>query len=234
MGGALLAGVSGAGKTTLFRRLSAAITASGREIVLTFPQAMTTTCHLRFNDEPKRQATEVLDWCEQLTSFAELVTDKALTGGLTTRRENYPNQWNPMLLLEGAMFDIPLHGFDIRREQCMGLEARLRALEVVLVFLTIPDEMIEERCVRSTREHRGEGWSSHLHALGMDDEARAEHFRSQQAMLAHWVHSSPMETLVLDVTSMSVESQLQAVMDAVNDRAARFLERTTSIRESSK
>jgi len=229
MGGAVLAGISGAGKTTLFRRMGNAITSAGREIVITLPQAMTTTCHLHFNNQPGRQAVEVLSWCDSAISFAELVMNKALTGGLTTSKENYPYQWNPMLLLEGACFDIPLHDFDIKRDEIRSFEHRLAALGVVLVFLRVPEERIQERCVQSTRAHRGIGWSAHLDQLGADDPARAAHFRAQQATLAQWVETSPMAKIVLDVTVLTIDAQVQTVMKTVDQHALRFVERTTPI-----
>lgn len=228
MSGALIAGISGAGKTTLYRKTNAAITASGREIVLAFPQSMTTTAHLQYASEPDRQAEHVLSWIDDSISFAERVMQKALAGGLVTQRENYPFNWNPMLLLEGFIFDIPLHGFAIKREDVLPFEHRLKTLGVVLAVLVVPPALIRRRCVESTRRHRGAGWSQHLDALGVNDDARREHFASQQELLLKWVSQSPLEAHIIEVTdSRSWRKHVNTVVGLIDSRARMFNEQTT-------
>lgn len=228
MSGALIAGISGAGKTTLYRKTNAALTACGREIVLAFPQSMTTTAHLHMASEPRQQAEKILSWIDDAISFAERVTKHALAGGLITERENYPFNWNPMLLLEGFIFDIPLHGFAIERQELLPFEHRLKALQVVLTVLVVPPALIRRRCVESTRRHRGEGWFKHLEALGVDDEARSVHFKRQQELLLEWVRQSPMETHLIEVPDIrSWTKHVNTVVGLIDKQALNFYDQTT-------
>lgn len=223
MPGCLIAGISGAGKTHLHRAVLEAVASAGREIVMALPQAMATTAHLHLSDDPIRQAEEIIDWCNSVLSFAELVQRKAIVGGLTSKEENYPFNWTPMLLLEGFLFDFPLHDFSIARADCLPFEERLHALGVVLVVLRVPDERILEQSVLSTREHRGAGWSEHLAGLGASDEERAAHFRRQQDLLLAWAQASPLPCLEIVTDAFDWKEHATRVVRFVDERAAAFV-----------
>jgi hypothetical protein len=63
MPGVILAGISGAGKTSTYQRLLAVLAQRQQETLLAVPQAMTTTAHLNLAHDPAAQATAVLEWC---------------------------------------------------------------------------------------------------------------------------------------------------------------------------
>lgn len=219
MPGVIIAGISGAGKTHLHRSVVEAVTASGREIVLAFPQAMTTTAHQHLSGNSTGQATQILEWCRQLTVFAECVHTQASEGNLLSETENYPFNWTPMVLLEGFVFDIPLHDFAISREQVRETEERLAALGIVLVVLEVPQHQIKRQCVESTRRYRGQGWSQHLDRLGGDDDERAEHFRRAQQRLFEWADDSALSVYRISTGGQDWTAYTQQVLGIVNEHA---------------
>lgn len=196
MPGVILAGISGAGKTSTYQRLLALLAQRQQETLIALPQAMTTTAHLHLAHDPAAQATAVLDWCADVIGFAERTLARAHRGGLTTHRRH----WTPLLVAEGFLYDIPLHDFAIDHARIRPLEHRLATLGIAVVLLSVPEERVLEQCVHSTRATRGEGWSRHLAALGEDDEACAEYFRTAQRRLRHWALNSPLSILDIDTS----------------------------------
>ena len=219
MPGVVIAGISGSGKTHLHRAVTEAVTASGREIVLAFPQAMTTTAHQHLSADSDRQATQILEWCQQLTAFASRVHTQVRHGDLLSETENYPFNWTPMVLLEGFVFDVPLHDESITREQTRSIEKCLANMGLVLVVLEVPEDQIQAQCVESTRQHRGRGWSQHLDQLGDDDEQRADHFRTAQQRLLQWAEDSPLPTFRIDTSEQDWKGYTKQVLDIINERA---------------
>lgn len=197
MPGVILAGISGAGKTSTYQRLLVVLAQRQQETLIALPQAMTTTAHLHLAHDPTAQATAVLEWCADVIAFAERTLARAHRGGLTTHRRQH---WTPLLVVEGFLYDIPLHDFAIDHARIRPLEHRLAILGVAVMLLTVPEERVLEQCVHATRATRGEGWARHLAALGADDEARAEYFRTAQRRLRHWALTSPLSLLEIDTS----------------------------------
>ncbi len=225
MPGVVIAGISGSGKTHLHRAVTEAVTASGRELVMTFPQAMTTTAHQHLAVDRANQAFKILHWCEDVISFAERVHAQAVDGGLLLERENYPFNWTPMLLLEGFVFDIPLHDLEIARHQVRDFEERLARLGVLLVVLEVPESQILEQCVRSTRRHRGQGWEEHLERLGSNDQLRAEHFSKQQQQLRQWASGSPLPSVRISTGEQDWQFYTQLIMQSLNELSLSWIDR---------
>lgn len=79
MTGVVLAGISGAGKTTVHGAVTASLAATGCQTLVSVPQAITTTAHLYLADHPARQADEVVTWLEEMITFASRLTARAPT-----------------------------------------------------------------------------------------------------------------------------------------------------------
>ncbi|WP_066890772.1 hypothetical protein [Carbonactinospora thermoautotrophica] len=212
MNGVIIAGISGAGKTTLHRAVIAALAGAGRETLLAFPQAMTTTAHLHLAGDPAAHAAALLDWFHDAVAFAERVMHQATAGGLLTH-PRYGRHWTPTLVLEGFIFDIPTHGYPIPRAAVRPLERRLAALDVTLVVLRVPPDHIQRQCVESTRRHRGERWAAHLDRLGRSDAERAAHFRRWQDDLLAWVADTPLPVVQLDTSPGRWDDYTRRIVD---------------------
>lgn len=229
MPGLCIAGISGAGKTNLHRAITRTITQAGREIVMAFPQAMTTTAFQHLARKPDQRAAATLRWAENLVSFAEQVHDQAVQGDLLSDQENYPFNWQPMLLLEGFVFDIPLHDVPIRREEALSIEKRLDSLGLILVLLVVPEEQILEQCVESTRQNRGEGWNKHLQSLGDTDADRARHFSNQQKKLVEWADQSPMQSIQICTGEQNWDAIALKIIERVDFRSERWRRQQLSL-----
>jgi hypothetical protein len=196
----IIAGISGAGKTTVHRLATTALAAGGCQSLVSIPQAATTTAHLHLAGNPDRQAKEVLAWLEEMTAFAGHLTRRAADGGLTRHRE--AAHWTPVFLLEGFVYDIPVHAdLAISRDRVAGTEQRLAGLGLGLVLLTVPADSIEEQCVISTRAHRGTGWTAHLERMAATDEGRAAVLAAAQERLRCWADGSPLPVTDLDTSA---------------------------------
>ena len=198
MTGVILAGISGAGKTTVHQAVTASLAAAGCQTLVSIPQAMTTTAHLHLADRPARQADEVVAWLEEMTAFAGGLTARARDGGLTAHRE--AARWTPAFVLEGFVYDIPLHDLAISRDRVAPVERRLAGLGFTLVLLTVPPGRIQEQCVASTREHRGPGWAAHLDRLAATDAGRADVLAAAQRRLLSWAATSPLPVTGIDTS----------------------------------
>lgn len=198
MTGVILAGISGAGKTTVHKMVTASLAAEGCQTLVAVPQAMTTTAHLHLAGSPARQADEVVAWLEEMTAFASCLTARARVGGLTVHRE--AARWTPAFVIEGFLYDIPLHDLEISRDRVAGVEQRLAGLGFTLVLLTVPPGRIQEQCVASTREHRGPGWEAHLGRLGATDAERAAVLAAAQRRLLRWAATSPLPVTEIDTS----------------------------------
>jgi hypothetical protein len=217
--GVILAGISGAGKTTVHRAVTATLAAGGSQTLVSIPQALTTTAHLYLDDRPTLQAAEVVAWLEEMVTFAGQLTARARDGGLTTHRE--AAHWMPTFVLEGFLYDIPLHDIAISRARVTPIERRLARLGFTLVVLTVPPASIKEQCVVSTREHRGPGWSAHLGRLGTTDTDRAAALGAAQRRLRGWAAASPLPVAELDTSAGNWAQVTTAVVEILRDAGRR-------------
>lgn len=123
-----------------------------------------------------------------------------------------------MFVLEGFLYDIPLHDLMISRDRVAPLEQRMAALGFTLVLLTVPPDRIEEQCVVSTREHRGPGWAAHLSRLGTTDAERAAALASAQHRLRDWAGTSPLPVTELDTSAHTWTRAADAVVSLLRGR----------------
>jgi hypothetical protein len=115
-------------------------------------------------------------------------------------------------VVEGLHIEGALHGL-VDEETYQLADARLADLGFLLVQLCLPDDLIEEHCVRSTRLHRSPGWAKYLQALGPDDQAVADHFRRSQAFITRRVGESRMRKLAMDTSAMDWARYASAITD---------------------
>ncbi|MBO0879028.1 MAG: hypothetical protein J2P17_01315, partial [Mycobacterium sp.] len=113
----------------------------------------------------------------------------------------WARHWTPAVILEGFVYDIPVHDdLHIARSRVRPIEDRLADLGAIVVLLTVPSRLVLQRCVCSTRTHRGPGWAEHLERIAATDTARAAYFRAAQDRLRRWVHNGPLPVWEIDTT----------------------------------
>lgn len=209
----MLAGVWGAGKTTLMRACAARLAEHPCDHLIVVPQAATVTTHTYTHGSAVEQAASMSAWIENLTGHLEVVD--AAWRASTLPGHRFAPQWEPTALVEGLGFDVPVYGLPLPREEMREREARLAALGLRLFVLAVPPERVREQCVRSTRLHRGPRWGAYLEALGVDDDARAARVARAQDALMRWATASPLPLTVLDVDPGGDERTARTVLTAI-------------------
>jgi len=120
-----------------------------------------------------------------------------------------------MFVLEGFLYDIPLHEIAISRIRVAPIEQRLAGLGFTLVLLTVPPARIEQQCVIATRANRGPGWSAHLRRLGATDPERAAWFTAAQQRLHGWADTSPLPVTEIDTSAGNWARITAAVLEVM-------------------
>jgi hypothetical protein len=197
MRGCMLAGVWGAGKTTVYQRCLARLIADGCQSLIALPQAATLTTHTYTSGSRADQMAGIRSWLHNLTSFLEDVDRRFQASTLPSHR--FAPVWTPTCLLEGFGFDIPVYGLPLGRHSLLATEHRLAAIGLHLVVLRVPAQRIREQCIESTRAHRGPRWTTYLNRFGPDDRARTEYVERAQDRLMRWAQTSPMPLHVIDI-----------------------------------
>ncbi len=216
MRGCVLAGVWGAGKTSVYHRTLGHLVAAGCESLIAMPQAATITTHTYTPGEPHEHAAHILSWLDRLTAFLEETNHRFQASTLPQHR--FAPAWTPTCLLEGLGFDAPMYGLPISRNALTSVEQRLTGLGVRLVLLRVPDDHIQAQCVESTRHHRGSKWARYLEGIGSTDAGRAEHIRQVQAELIRWAQISPLPLQVIDTTSQDWDAYARHVAELIADQ----------------
>ncbi|MCR3721173.1 hypothetical protein LY15_003160 [Prauserella flava] len=216
MRGCVLAGVWGAGKTSVYQRTLGRLAAAGCESLIAMPQAATITTHTYTPGAPHEHAAHILSWLDHLTAFLEETNRRFQASTLPKHR--FASAWTPTCLLEGLGFDAPMYGLPFSRDALTSVEQRLAVLGVHLVLLRVPDDRIRAQCVESTRHYRGPKWARYLEGFGATDAGRAEHVRQVQAELTRWVQTSPLPLHVLDTTTQDWDVYSRYVAELIADQ----------------
>lgn len=207
----MLAGVWGAGKTSVYQRTVARLVKDGCQTLITMPQAATITTHTYTPGQQHEHAANILSWLEALTAFLEEI-DRRFHAS-TLPRHRFAAAWTPTCVLEGLGFDAPMYGLPLDRAVLWDLEQRLGALGLHLVLLRVPDHRIRAQCVESTRLQRGAKWARYLEGFGTTDAARAEHIRRAQDDLMAWARTSPLPLCVIDTAKQDWDAYACRVAD---------------------
>lgn len=209
MRGCVLAGVWGAGKTSVYLRTVARLVKDGCQSLIAMPQAATITTHTYAPGQPHEHAANILSWLDALTAFLEEMDRRFQASTLPRRR--FAPAWTPTCVLEGLGFDAPMYGLPLDRAVLRDLEKRLGALGVHLVLLRVPDHRIRVQCVESTRLHRGAKWARYLEGFGPTDSARADSIRHAQDNLMRWAQTSPLPLCLIDTATQDWDAYARQV-----------------------
>ncbi|WP_197672067.1 hypothetical protein [Alloactinosynnema sp. L-07] len=211
----MLAGVWGAGKTSIYQRVLAQLAEGGCQSLIAMPQAATITTHTYTPGSGGDHATAILSWLNALTDFLTDLDRRFQNSTLPGHR--FAHAWTPTAVLEGLGFDVPVYEPPIHRDTLLDHEQRLAAIGLHLVVLHVPDELIRGHCVEGTRRHRGERWSVYLDRFGADDAARAAHIRRAQDRLLAWADTSPMPAHIIDVDRQDWDDLASRVAELITE-----------------
>ncbi|MEV5835080.1 hypothetical protein [Nocardia sp. NPDC052112] len=213
MRGCVLAGVWGAGKTTVYQRILAHLIDADCQSVFALPQAATITTHTYTAGSAVDHTAEILSWLHTLTGFLE-DTDRRFHASTLPGHRCAP-QWTPTAVLECLAFDLPVYRLPASRDELLDHERSLADLGLHLIVLRVPETRIQTQCVESTRQHRGVRWARYLEGFGGTDRLRAEYVCHAQRRLMAWVSTSPLPCTVIDVTGDDWDSYAARATDII-------------------
>jgi hypothetical protein len=225
--GCVIAGVWGAGKTSIYERVVARLISSGCQSLITLPQATTLTTHTYAPGDPASQAAEILSWLENLSAFLKDAEQRFRRSALSEHR--FAHAWTPTCVLEGLGFDLPVYELPVSRYALLEIEHRLALIGLRLVVLHVPIDQIRDRCVESTRRHRGPRWTEYVNGFGPSEHARVEHVERAQDRLMDWARSSPLPLHVFNVDSADWDDLASEVVHLITaSEATRASRRPTA------
>lgn len=213
MRGCVLAGVWGAGKTSVYERVVARLITSGCQSMIAMPQAATVTTHTYGPGDEEDHALGIKSWLDNLTAFLGDVDHRFQRSALPSHR--FASAWTPTCVLEGLGFDLPVYELPAPRNALLEIEHRLADIGLYLVVLHVPSSRIRDRCVEATRRNRGPRWTEYINAFGPDDPARAEHIRRAQDRLLHWALTSPLPLHVINVDAGSWDDHAREITNLI-------------------
>ncbi|KIA61366.1 hypothetical protein FG87_31200 [Nocardia vulneris] len=204
MRGCVIAGVWGAGKTSVYQRILAHLVDADCQSVLAVPQAATITTHTYMDASVPSKADGILSWLRELTTFLEDADRRFRSSTLPDHR--FAHQWTPTAVLECLAFDVPVYRLPIDRAELLDHEQRLTDLGLHLIVLRVPEPQIQLQCIESTRQYRSPKWARYLEEFGKTDALRAEYVCHAQRRLMSWVATSPLPCTVIDTTDSDWEA----------------------------
>jgi len=209
----VLAGVWGAGKTSVYQRSVTRLIASGCQSLIALPQAATLTTHTYAPGNAADHAVGIRSWLDNLAAFLEDLDRRFQASTLQGHR--FATAWMPTCVLEGAWFDVPVYELPIPRDATLDIEHRWSAIGLHLVVLHVPSHRIRTQCVESTRVCRGPQWMKYLDGFGPDDRKRTEYVERAQDRLMHWAQTSPLPLHVIDTDTGDWDGYAREVAELV-------------------
>lgn len=177
--GVALAGVTGAGKSTIFDRLA---TSFGQRkdysVCIMRNELMQNSGLTSLNPDSDRKAVfnYLLERILAIKALTDLARERA-PGGKHPRLAILCESWGLNLLAELNLW---------LGEDFQTLDAIRAKAGILLVHLKIQPNEILERSVLSTRKFRGTGWANYLTTLGSDPATQAKIFEERQSMISRY------------------------------------------------
>lgn len=209
----MLAGVWGAGKTSVYQRSVARLVANGCQSLIAIPQAATLTTHTYAPGSTADHVTSIQSWLSNLAAFLDDLNRRFQASRLPNHR--FAPAWTPTCVLEALGFDVPVYDLPLPREALLDIERCLAAIGLHLVVLRVPSCRIRAQCVESTRAHRGPKWTQYLNEFGPDDQTRAEHIERAQDRLLRWARTSSLPLHLIDTDTNDWDDYAREVTDLI-------------------
>lgn len=203
MRGIAFAGVTGAGKSTLFARLGARLVQDNRCSPIVLRNALVQNTVLEVDE------TRAFDHLHRLLA--------AIEGLAVWERAASAVRQQLVVLCESFGLNLFAERGLSSESSFATLDERRAAAGIILVHLRFDDALLEERSVVSTRLHRGPGWARYLDRLGDGLGAQALHFRKRRDAVAAWfAHARPPKVEV-DTSTMAWDQLTTTLLRLVTE-----------------
>ncbi|WP_029063687.1 hypothetical protein [Labrenzia sp. DG1229] len=201
--GIIFEGVSGTGKSTLFRRLLQEQHFTGQDGGIYLSQCYT----LRMANQG----------CPSSLAESRLRLLKSLHDDYSSSEfaHRSDGRGSCSFIFESFHYYLAL---DLLSESCQPafvrrIDRRLMSLGARVVLLRVEPEAMIENCVRSTIRHRGQSWAAFLSRYGKAELALVNHFKRRQANLERLAAESALPILTVDTTEQNWSEALEKIVD---------------------
>ena len=200
-GGIILEGVTGTGKSTLFKMLRESNVISLFESTFFIPQVYT----LRL--VPNRGEAEYM---KQMLEGIHAIAGAYTNSSFASREDR---RGSACSVFEGFHYYMKLDrpGCSMRATEMDIIESQLSELGVRLVVLTVSKESVMENCVLSPIRNRGNGWKSFLSQFGSCEEEWEQYFWDRQERLLRLVHGTRLPILHIGTSSQKWDEYLREI-----------------------
>lgn len=203
--GLILDGVTGTGKSTLFRLLRSHPTFTEVDSAIVLSQSYTLRAapggEVGILLDDVLRSVEALRMRHARSEFAHRQDGRADVSFLFEGFHHY-----------AALDAVEPHD---RPRFAARFETRLGRLGTKLVALSVAPDAVLERCVRSPLRHRGEGWRRFLTRFGDNEQDVAAYYRERQHHFLELVDASTLPVLRVDTSAVCDIAEWRAVAEEI-------------------
>lgn len=199
-----LFGISGAGKTTLFNRLRVSLNQSGFDSTLAISSFYTQNMVNKINVSDKKIAyIRLLDQiCEILASFSRL--------------EQSCNSGREIIVLFETFLFNAIFEHNLSNNFYQAYDDFFKRFNPKFVYLHIPNNMIMEQSIRSTKKYRGAKWCAYIDNMGDSENDVAQLFIQQQQVFENIVEGSEnLDILKINTSVLQWDQYERQIIDFV-------------------
>ncbi|MBN3865708.1 hypothetical protein HCU66_26310 [Pseudomonas frederiksbergensis] len=199
MKGILLEGICGAGKTSVFRKLMQLTCKTAPDAFISISQQYSQRMfeHIR----PQISIHEVLKMYEPLLTHLKSL-DSQFKGSVFVKHPRRSNI-EPKFLVESTHLNCIIE-FSISKNPAIDkVTCEFSQLGGTVVFLTVPEDQILERCITSTRLLRSIGWAEYLKELSDNDNDLVEIMLARQATLRSYLEENKIRYVTINTGTKS-------------------------------
>ena len=209
--GVAFAGTTGSGKSTLLKLLSARLASLDRiSLLLLRNDVIQNQIYNRFRAE--RSFAELSSF---LSRPLELM---AQFGNLVDRTPAKGRGPKLVVLFESWLLNLCAElGVDLT-DELLALDERRAEFGLALVHLHFPPDLLMQRSVVLTRQHRGEGWRRYLDQLGADVNAQVLRFSRRRSRIEEMFASCRPPKIAIDTSDMDWQSYALQILDLMDIR----------------
>lgn len=191
----MLTGITGAGKSTLFKRIIQ------NNVDLRFSSKMFFSAYhcQNFYKETNFNSERLFSFYKSIFDYKSIEYSKTIG-----------------VLFENSFYNVCLE-YDLNSVDISRIEMLLQKNQCKQVLLRLPENEIYNRSISSTRVHRKPSWSAYLDGFNMNDEQLTTMFKEKQEKLFDLVSHSNCPTLTLNTSEMSWDSYMDEIITFWNE-----------------
>ena len=191
----MLTGITGAGKSTLFKSM----TQKANDLEFSSKMFFSAYHCQNFFKETNFNSESLYKFYKSIFDFEGIEYSKTIG-----------------VLFENSFYNVCLE-YDLNSVDISRIEILLQKHQCKQVLLSLPENEIYNRSILSTRIHRKPSWSAHLDGFNMNDEQLTTMFKEKQEKLLDLASHNLCPTLTINTSEMSWDSYIDKIIKFWNE-----------------